>query len=92
MILRALTNGAASGDQTLTGPSRIIGGVLISADGTNNATVVVRREDSSGKPIIHVVSKIPLWLTGPFSLEGSQNAFVSVSGTGALGQFYEWVE
>jgi hypothetical protein len=92
MILRALTNGAASGDQTLTVPSRIVGGVLISADGTNNATVVVRRDDSSGKPIIHVVTKIPLWLTGPFSLEGAANAFVSVSGTGALAQIYEWVE
>lgn len=91
MILRALTNGAVDGTQTLAVKSGIVGGVLITADGTNAATVVVRRENDTGKPVIHVITKIPLWVTGPFHLEDAVAAHVSVSGTGALAQVYEWV-
>ena len=91
MILRALTNGAITGTDTLSVQSGIVGGVLITADGTNNAVVEVRRVDSSGKEIINITTKIPLWITGPFHLEGSQAAYVSVTGTGAAVQVYEWV-
>lgn len=91
MILRALTNGAVSGDQTLEVKSGILGGVLITADGTNNAVVTVRRVDNAGKPILQVTTKIPLFPTAPFHLEDATSIFVSVSGTGAAAQFYEWV-
>lgn len=94
MIIKALTNGAISGANILVVPSGIVGGVLVSADGTNDATVVVRRENSTGKPIIHVVSKIPIWINGPFWTEEptDDKVYVSVSGTGALAQVYEWIE
>jgi hypothetical protein len=91
MILRALTNGAITAADTVTVKSGIVGGVLITADGTNNAVLVVRRTDSAGKPIINVTTKIPLWVTGPFHLEDTERAYVDISGTGAAVQVYEWV-
>jgi len=91
MILRALTNGAITAAETVAVKSGIVGGALITADGTNDATVVIRRENDAGKSILHVVTKIPLWITGPFHLEDTQAAYVSVSGTGARVQVYEWV-
>lgn len=91
MVLRSITDGSISGTQTLTIPSTIVGGVLITADGTNNATVSIRKESSTGKEIIDIVTKVPLWIAGPFSLEGASQAHVTVSGTGALAQIYEWV-
>lgn len=92
MVLRPLTNGAFAGTQTLTIPSFIMGGVLITADGTNNAVVTVQRTDSSGKKIFDITTKVPLWIPGPFSTEAEDTVYVSVSGTGALAQIYEWVE
>jgi hypothetical protein len=92
MVLRPLTNGSFNGTQTLTVKSTIVGGVLITADGTNAATVVVQRQDANGKEIFEIVTKVPLWIAGPFSLEGTEAAYVTASGTGAAAQLYEWVE
>ena len=83
MILRPLTNGAVVGTDTLQVKSGVVGGALLTADGTNDATLIVRRESDTGKAILHVVSKIPLWITGPFHLEGALLAYVSVAGAGA---------
>lgn len=91
MILRALTNGAVSGTHTLTVPSRIIGGVLITTDGSNAATVVIRRANDSGKPIIDIASITTLWIAGPFSTEDAEQVHLSVTGTAAEAQIYEWV-
>lgn len=91
MILRALTNGAITAVDTVTVKSGIIGGVLITADGTNNAVLAIRRVDASGKRIINVTTKIPLWVTGPFHMEDTDRAYVDISGTGAAVQVYEWV-
>ena len=92
MLLKAIGNdGAVSGTGTLVCESRIIGGVLITADGTNNATVVLRKDNSAGKQVFDLVTKSPIFPTGPISLE-SQTLYYDVSGTGAAAQFYEWVE
>jgi len=92
MLLKAIGNeGALTGTGTLTCESRIMGGVLITADGTNNATVIVRKDNSSGKQIFDLVTKSPAFISGPISL-GSQILYYDVSGTGAAAQLYEWVE
>lgn len=91
MILKALTNGAVTGEQTIEVKSGIVGGVLITADGTNNAVIVVRRIDGAGKPIINVTTKIPLWITGPFHTEDATQVNVNISGTGSAAQIYEWI-
>jgi hypothetical protein len=91
MILRALTNGAITVASAVTVSTRIVGGLLITADGTNNAVLKVRRDDTNGKPVIDITTKIPLWITGPIDMEGTNTAYVDISGTGAAVQVYEWV-
>lgn len=93
MLLKAIgSDGALAGSGTLICESRIMGGVLITADGTNAAIVVVRRENASGKQIFDFSTKAPLFITGPIGLEGTQALYYDVSGTGAAAQFFEWVE
>lgn len=92
MLLKALgIDGALAGTGTLTCESRIMGGVLITADGTNNATVIVRKDNSSGEQVFDLVTKTPVFITGPISLKG-QTLYYDVTGTGAAAQFFEWVE
>ena len=93
MLLKALgTDGALTGTGTLTCESRILGGVLITADGTNNATVIVRKDNSSGDQIFDLVTKTPVFITGPITNKGSQTLYYDISGTGAAAQFFEWIE
>ena len=93
MLLKPInTDGALAGTGTLTLENRILGGVLITADGTNNATVIVRKDNSSGDQIFDLVTKSPIFITGPISNKGSQTIYYDVSGTGAAAQFFEWVE
>lgn len=91
MILRPLTNGAVSGTHTLTVKSTIVGGVLITTNNSDAATVVVRRESDSGLPIINISTVTTMWIGGPFGLDDTETAHVTVSGTGASAQIYEWV-
>lgn len=90
MQLEALTDGTVTSTGTLTVDSRIIGGVLITADGTNNATISIKRDDTNGKEVFNIVTKQPAFIVGPVSLEDTTAAYYSVSGTGAAAQFYEW--
>lgn len=96
MLLKALTDGSVAGTGTLTFPSNfqggILGGVLITTDGTNAAVVTVQRTDSSGKTIFKISTKQPLMIMAPFGMEGATVAYYSVSGTGAAAQFFEWCE
>ena len=90
MQLRPLnTDGALAGTGTLICKSRLFA-VLVSTDGTNAATVVVRKDSSTGEQKLDYSAKEGLWLSGPFSLD-SEALYYSVTGTGAAAQFYEWV-
>ena len=92
MILRSLTNGAFSGANTLTCPSRIVGALAITADGTNAAVVTIQRNDANGKKVFDYQTIFPNFVAGPIATEGAETIYVSVSGTGASAQIYEWVE
>lgn len=92
MLLKTLTEGSVSGTNTLTIDSQILGGVLISTDGTNAAVVVVRRNDPNGKIIFQMSTKTPVFASGPFSTEGTPTVYLSVSGTGGTAQLYQWIE
>jgi hypothetical protein len=92
MQLRPITDGSVATTGVMSVPSRIFGGALITADGTNNATVVVRRTDANGLQVFKIVTKSPMCVTAPFAMDGADVAHYSVSGTGAAAQFYEWVE
>ena len=91
MKLRALTDGGVTSTGTVSVVSGIVGGVLVTADGTNNATVILRRDDGSGKQILDIVTKSPGFFVAPIDTEGTQTVYYSVSGTGGAAQLYEWV-
>lgn len=96
MKLRALTDGAVTGTGTATleanpGADGLIGGVLISTDGTNAAVVVLRRDNASGKQVFSVSTVQAGMITAPISMEGTATCYFSVTGTGASAQLFEWV-
>lgn len=90
MQLRPLnTDGALAGTGTLTCKSRLFA-VAISADGTNAATVIVRKDSSTGDQRLDYSTSVGEFIEGPISLD-SETLHYSVSGTGAAAQFFEWV-
>ena len=91
MILKALTNGSVTSTGTVVVGSQIIGGVLITTDNSSQGTVILRRDDASGKQIIEIKTVTSMFISGPFSLEGTEVCFYSVSGAGCEAQLYEWV-
>ena len=89
MLLRAKTDGSISGTGTISMASPILGGVLITADGTNAATIIVRKTNSAGERIFHVVTKQPIWVGAP--VEAAGQIYYDISGTGASAQIYEYI-
>ncbi len=89
MILNPVSDGSVTSTGTDTFDSQILGGVLITADGTNDATVTLQRDNSSGTTVFKVVTKSPIFVAGPINI-GSTAGYFSVTGTGAAAQFYEW--
>lgn len=87
-MLRPITNGKVSGTLTTKCSSGVIGGVLITADGTNDATVVLHADNSDGHIALEVATKNSLWVPGPIHL-GSRTLYYSITGTGATAQIYE---
>ena len=91
MLLNPVSDGSVTGTGTLTFESGILGGVLLTANGTNDTTVTMQVSNSSGSKVFQIVSKSPIFVAGPINL-GVQVGYYSVSGVGAGCQFYEWVE
>ena len=91
MVLNPVTAGTISGTGTVAVQSGILGAVLLTANGTNDATVVLRKDNSSGAIVYNLVSKAPLFTAGPIRID-SQSLYYSISGTGASAQLYEWAE
>lgn len=97
MLLKPATNGAVTGTGTAPLESRILGGVLISTDGTNAAVVTVQKDNASGRQIFSISTKTPIFISGPIANRDTDNstsqvAYYSVTGTGASAQLYEWAE
>ena len=91
MILNQVSDGSVIGTGTLMFESRILGGVLITADGINDTTVIVRQNNSDGEQVFKMVTKSPMFVAAPINL-GAQVGYYDVSGTGGAAQFYEWAE
>ena len=91
MVLNPVSDGSVIGTGTLKFDSRIVGGVAITADGTNDATVTLQQNNSDGLTVFKLVTKSPIFIGAPINL-GSQSGWFSVTGTGSACQFYEWVE
>ena len=91
MILKPVSDGSVVGTGTLSFESMTLGGVLITANGTNDATVTLQKDNSSGLKVFDIVTKSPIFVAGPIRIN-SPAGYYSVSGTGSGCQFYEWVE
>ena len=89
MLLKSKTAGKVSGTGTITLDTGILGGVLISTDGTNAAAVVIQKTNSSGEKVLDVSTKQPLWVGAPMDVGATM--YYDISGTGASAQLYEYV-
>lgn len=89
MAYRDVSVGKISGAGTITLSGMMIGGVLVSTDGTNAAVVQIRKINAAGSIVFDISSKNPIWVMGP--LEAGNVIWYSISGTGATAQIFEWV-
>lgn len=90
MLLKPVSDGAVTGTGTLAFESGILGGVLISADGSALAIVTLQADNSDGSKAFEIDTKSPIFIAGPIGI-GSSVGYYSVTGDGAKVQFYEWV-
>ncbi len=88
MALRPASDGTITGTGTLELESTTLGGVLVSTDGTNAATVIIKDEDNDGETIISYSGKEAVWIDGTFDCQ-SGIAYYSISGTGASAQIFK---
>ena len=92
MLLKAINNGAVAGTATVTCESGVLGGVLVTTDGTNAAVITVQKDTAAGKKVFDISSLVPVFIKAPMTLEGTTSMYYSVTGTGAKAQFFEWIE
>jgi len=92
MVLRSLGS-RCTGTVIIALTASVIGGVLITADSTNDTTVKIYKAPKgvvdTGKVIFDIVTKIPLFVCAPF--EASDHVQLVCSGTGAGAQLFEWM-
>lgn len=88
MAKKSATNGAISGTGTVELNASTVGGVLVTTDGSNAATVILRDKDSNGEIIIDYSGKEAIWIDGCFYCQ-SGTAYYNISGTGAQAQIFE---
>lgn len=92
MRIREITNGKkTAGTGTVACNTGVFGGALISTDGTNAATVTVRKTDANGELIVDsFTTKYSMFIGAPFA--GADTLYWSLAGVGAGLQLYEWVD
>ena len=89
-MIRPISDGSISGTGLLDIPSHAIGGVLITTDGTNAATVILREEKSTGKYLFEFGGKEAQFVPVQIQCDNDKLYF-SISGTNALAMIYEYV-
>ena len=90
---RILASGENTG--TLEFPSRMLGQVSISTDGSTAAVVTLQKDNSSGEEVFGISTKTPMIIHGPMLLgqdKPTNVGYFSVTGSGAEARFWEWVE
>ena len=91
MVVNPLSDGSVTGTGTLPIESGILGGIVISANGTDSVTIKVHADNNDGEVRFQIATKSPMFIAAPFKL-GSQVLYYSVVGTGGAVHLFEWVE
>lgn len=93
MLLRPITERQVSGTGSFeTTGACLVAGALISADGTNAATVTIRENNSSGKILYEVSTKISGNFILPYPVfTNYKHLYYSITGTGASAMLFEAV-
>ncbi len=91
-----LTDGAISGTGTIVlqgshQPGGDIGAVLLTADGSNQATVVLRKNNATGDVLFDIGSVVSQYINPDIRVDDTAVLYYSVSGTGAGAMLYERV-
>jgi hypothetical protein len=86
MIYEALT-GQISGTGTINLPSFFFGGALITADGTNPATIKIREDNAAGKILMDITTTVSVRAIFPIKSE-SKKVYYSITGTGGTAQLF----
>jgi hypothetical protein len=86
MIMQALS-GQISGTGTLDMPSYFFGGALITADGTNPATIKIRENNSSGSILMDISTTVSVRAIFPIKSK-SMKIYYSITGTGGTAQLF----
>lgn len=86
MLLTPITDGRVSGIGTLIMSTGVLGGVMITADGTNDAVVVIRNNGPDGRKIFHLSTKNSIFVGAPIAC--CKEVYYDISGTGASAQIY----
>lgn len=86
------TGKVAAGNDTITlskKGNRTLGGILITTDGTNAATVIIRETNGSGNIIFDITTTASMFVGMP--LECTDVIHYTLSGTGSGLQLFEWI-
>ena len=90
MLMQDLTGGKVAGSGIIQCPTKIVGGVLISADTSNDVTVQIRKGGPTGALIFDLVTRVPVFMGAPFSADSQ--IYYSVSGANGYAQIFGWAE
>jgi len=89
-MLRALGIEKVTGTGTFNLTRKLLGGIILTTDGTNAAVVVIRKNNATGDIIFDLSSKQPGYYLGN-PIEAADVIYYSVSGTGGAAQIFEYV-
>jgi hypothetical protein len=83
-------NGSISGTGTFELDGNIIGAIVMSANGTNSGTVLLREKTSAGKVLFHCNNLYTLQFNIHVT-STTRRIYYSISGTGCSAMIYEYI-
>ncbi len=90
--LRALTR-AVSDTGSVECGSGTFGGVVVSTDGVNQAVILVRETDASGRIVFEIETVNSGSIHAPYYVDKHDaTLYYDISGTNAKAQLFEWRE
>lgn len=90
-MIQPITNTSVSGTETIICPNGYLGAVLITTDGTNAGTVVIRKDGADGQIMYNYSGKEAGFHEFNKGMLVGKTIYYSISGTGCKAQLFEYV-